>query len=155
MKRDDWQRAMEHEAATVPDPKWAEETRWSALRYRWSDLPGPALCFALLAAAQVILFAADPPEQLWLGVMLAVGALSCGLGVRGHHPFVVGAASLIYFPAAWLTVALMQWLGSGVTSPGVDDMGWIVLAVLAMNATGLWPSWQTLSTLFCKRKENT
>lgn len=66
MKRGDWARAMEHEAASVPDSQWAGETRRAALRSWWRDLPAPLLSFALLAAAQVLLFAANPPQQ-WCG----------------------------------------------------------------------------------------
>lgn len=151
MTPEDWKRAMEHEASSVADPRWADETRRAAGNMWWRDLPVPLLFFAALAAGQVVLFAASPPEQLWLGVMLAVGALSFCLGLAGRHPWAVGAASLVYFPAAWQTVLLMQGLGMGrVSSPGVDDAGWTVLAVLALNSAGLRRSWQALSL---KRKE--
>ena len=55
MKRDEWQAAMEYEAKSVDDPRWARETRW--LAQLWSPWHSARLAF-------------------WLGVVtLVAGAL--------------------------------------------------------------------------------
>lgn len=138
MNRDEWQQAMENEAESVGDSHWAKETRQAAQRW-WADLPLPLCLFAALAVAQVLLFASHPLAQLWLSVMLIVGACSAVLGWRGVHPFAAGVGALAYFPAAWLTVVLWQWLAphSAPFLPGIDDMGSVVLAVLAANAASV------------------
>lgn len=133
MKRDEWRAARLNEAANVPDTQWATETRRSLW---WWEMTFSALYFAALAAIQVLCFAVQPPTQLWLGVMLVVVGLGLSLGFGGRSPFTVGAASLVYFPAAWLTVVLWQALSWGQVpmSPGVDDAGFFVLPVLAASA---------------------
>lgn len=138
MNRDEWQQAMENEAESVGDVHWAKETRQAAQRW-WADLPLPLCLFAALTVAQVLLFASHPPAQLWLSVMLIVGACSAVLGWRGVHPFAAGVGALAYFPAAWLTVVLWQWLAphSAPFLPGIDDMGSVVLAVLSANAASV------------------
>lgn len=139
MKRDDWQQAMENEAESVTDGRWAEETRQAARQNWWATLPLPLGLFAALAVAQVLLFGSHPPQQLWLSVMLAVATCSVSLGWRGVHPFAAGAGALVYLPAAWLTVVLWQCLAphSAPFMPGIDDSGSLILAVLAANAASI------------------
>lgn len=145
MNRDDWRAGMEHEAASVDDERWAEQTRLAADRLHFARTWGrAALAFAGLAAAQVLFVQVawgtqTPPAPFWPALMWTFAAVGLALGFLRLSPLTVVAAAPVYLPAAWLaTLALQGTLGAGaLRSPGFDDEGITVLMVLAANGAYL------------------
>ncbi len=133
MKPDDWQQAMENEAATAPDAEWAQDTRRSLW---WRDVGLNAGFFAFTAFVSALLWIPDQPTAAhWQTVMAGIAGVSLALGWKGRLPLAVGVATLVYLPTEWLLQALTHQ-GSDLTA-GEALFRMVILAVLAVNAAGV------------------
>lgn len=146
MRLDEWQEAMEHEAASVEDQGWARETRRAAWALGWPRAIGlSAAVFAALGCGQVTALLLWPQAQtwppLWTVTMLAVGGLALGLGRCGFPAWAVALGTAAFLPAGWTTVLTLQalWPTQAPTTPGFSDDGFrvAVLMVIALNSAGL------------------
>lgn len=151
MKPDEWQRAMDHEAASVEDQGWARETRWISRRLSSRHL---LVSFLLsLLALQVLALAAigyaaggasgflEPVGGLPYGLVTSVLALGTAylLGRARTAPLAVAAAFALFPVLTWLSSALI----TVPLAPGSDAVPtWALLgpseplALLGRVATG-------------------
>nr|RIY02331.1 hypothetical protein D3W47_14405 [Deinococcus sp. RM] len=142
MMPDEWRAAMQNEASSVNDQKWAAQTRLAAGRFGWRGAGLSAAVFAALGMGMVLLtqffWLHDAPAGLWPGVMVGSGVLGALLGLRRVGPLEAGAGALAFPPGAWLAVVVLQAvLGDAAPrDPGVADQGATVLAVIAACAAG-------------------
>lgn len=136
MKPEDWQEAMENEAANVPDAQWAQETRRALW---WRGVALNAGFFAALEAFRLMLgnlVQADISSAAdWVAVMGSVSGVSLGMGWKRHDSIAVGVATLVYLPTEWLMQALTHQ-GPDLTA-GEALFRMVILAVLAVNAAGV------------------
>lgn len=142
MTPDDWQKAMENEAASVEDTVWARTLRRQIhLQNMLPDLLSASLWFALVALIQVLLvqfrFKTASPSGLWEGILCFTALVSAVMAWQGRSWISVSLGTLVYFPVAWLTVVTLQWIkpGRAVLSPGITEQGiWILLPLAAVVA---------------------
>lgn len=140
MRPDEWQRAMEHEAASVEDGGWAREARRGARLLGWSRALGcSAAVYVALGFGHVAALLIWPQAwpHLWTVTLMVAGGLALWLGRFGLPSLMVGVGALAFLPAAWTAVVLLQalWPGHAPSTPGFSDDG-IHLAMLTIITLG-------------------
>lgn len=138
MRPDDWRRAMEHEAASVEDRRWARQARRVAWRRRrWAELRAVLTRRPLSRLLLVLLFPLVLPATLnlwppsWLDALMLL--LRAGWANGGLLLLVIWAVRYVHLGYAPWALALV---GAGA---GLIGAGLVLLTLLPGDAPGPLP----------------